>query len=120
MSSNNTPSNEQRNAPAKGSSMPFTADNGEPNTTGRSVAQSPAVALASAQGTTAAPKKDAPTDRFVLTNRGESTLAVPVKGPDGQSDVIFLQPGGKPKLPVGYVVDSVFLRRNPHVSPIKL
>lgn len=99
MSNNNTPSQEQRNAPNK------------------NVVSAPAPSAAESVSTQSA---DASADRYAITNRGDSILCVPIVGPEGDVQEVFLQPGGKPKLPVGYSVDSTFLRRNPNMSAIKL
>lgn len=59
--------------------------------------------------------------QYVLTNRGGVQLCVPIKNAKtGETSEVFLQPGGKPKLAVGMVVDPVFAARNPDMVAVKI
>lgn len=52
---------------------------------------------------------------YILTNGSGVSHSVPIT--DGTDTFkIFLQPGGKPKLPKGFTVDAVYLARNPHIG----
>jgi hypothetical protein len=61
----------------------------------------------------------APVGRLVVTNRGETSESVTILGPvtdEGQaSDIIFVQPGGRPKIPTGWTVDPNSLRGKKHL-----
>lgn len=59
--------------------------------------------------------------RYILTNRGEHTLSVPITNMEtGETDSVFVQKGGKPKLSAGFSVDPVFAARNPALVVHKL
>ncbi len=60
-------------------------------------------------------------ERLVLTNRGAHTLTVPIYNPEtGEKDFVFSQPGGKPKLKEGWVVDNVYVVRHPELVARKI
>lgn len=51
-----------------------------------------------------------------IMNIGAVPLTVPIENPStGDKDEVFLQPGGKPSLPAGYVVNAAYLARNSNV-----
>jgi hypothetical protein len=48
-------------------------------------------------------------------------LTVPVfNKATGESDMVFVQHGGKPKLLPGYIVDPIFASRNPALQSQKV
>ena len=52
-----------------------------------------------------------------LTNSSGHSIAVDIVNTEtGVKDVVFLQPGGRPKLALGFRIDPVFAARNPQVS----
>ena len=66
-----------------------------------------------------APVEDAPPVlmRTHVMNSTQTSIEVPIVNPDtGEKDSVFLQPGGKPYLPQGFVPDPVWLRFNPRVK----
>lgn len=74
----------------------------------------PAMQALSSQS--AAADKD-PDAQYRITNRGGAIEAVPVVHvTTGHRTMVFVQPGGKPKIAPGYRVDSVYAARNPHVG----
>ena len=59
--------------------------------------------------------------RVQLFNSGGATFSVPIiNKTSGDTDVVFVQPGGKPKLLPGYSVDAVFASRNPALRVTKV
>lgn len=61
------------------------------------------------------------TVRVQLFNASGATLAVPVVNKaTGETDVVFVQHGGKPKLLPGYTVDPVFANRNQALQVTKV
>jgi hypothetical protein len=58
--------------------------------------------------------------RVQLFNASGATLSVPIiNKATGETDVVFVQHGGKPKLLAGYTVDPVFSSRNPALQVTK-
>ena len=61
------------------------------------------------------------TSRYQLFNNGGATLSVPiVNKATGETDMVFVQHGGRPKLAQGFIVDPVFASRNPALQATKL
>ena len=59
--------------------------------------------------------------KLYVVNTGRVPVTVPiVSDSDGSVTEVQLQPGGKPFLPEGYQVSTVFLARNPQVKQISL
>ena len=59
--------------------------------------------------------------RVQLFNSSGATLAVPVINKvTGDTDIVFVQHGGKPKLTAGYTVDPVFASRHPSLQVTKV
>lgn len=59
--------------------------------------------------------------RIQLFNASGATLAVPIiNKTTGDTDTVFVQHGGKPKLTVGYTVDPVFASRHPSLQVTKV
>ena len=64
---------------------------------------------------------NAPVVRLQLFNSGGAMLSVPIINKlTGDTDIVFVQHGGKPKLLPGYTVDSVFASRNPSLQVTKV
>lgn len=62
-----------------------------------------------------------PVSRFALTNRGGTTLCVPIiNQKTGEMQEVFVQPGGQPKIAPGFTVDPVFVARNPDMQAVKI
>ena len=75
------------------------------------------VASASAS---ASPTNRDPGSVVILTNKSGHTALVHIVNPSTQvRDQVFVQPGGRPKLEPGFVIDSVFAARNPHIGSIR-
>lgn len=61
------------------------------------------------------------TVRVQLFNASGATLSVPVVNKaTGDTDLVFVQHGGKPKLLPGYTVDPVFANRNQALQVTKV
>lgn len=59
--------------------------------------------------------------RFQLFNSSGATLSVPVVNKTtGETDMVFVQHGGRPKLAPGFSVDPVFASRNPALQASKV
>lgn len=62
--------------------------------------------------------------RYMVTNRGDLSVPVPIfrVNPDKtvSTDTVFVAPKGKPKLPEGFQVTADFLRQNPRISQQKI
>jgi hypothetical protein len=59
--------------------------------------------------------------RYQLFNNGGVTLAVPIfNKATEETDTVFLQHGGKPKLLPGFTVDAIFAARNPALQITKV
>ncbi len=57
--------------------------------------------------------------KLYVVNTGRAPVTVPIiSDSNGTVTEIQLQPGGKPFLPEGYQVSTVFLARNPQVKQI--
>lgn len=58
-------------------------------------------------------------NRYQLFNNSGAMLSVPVVNKaTGETDMVFVQHGGRPKLSAGFMVDSVFASRNPALQAV--
>jgi hypothetical protein len=73
-------------------------------------------------------KSLAPSQNFVvptqspirIVNSGGTTQSAIIRNPvTGKTDEIFVQPGGKPRIPLGWKLDPVYAARHPQVYEIK-